>query len=51
MMDGTFENRILERRATVAVCQHRGKKWMPSSHGWLFLCIVGRVVRYFSEIR
>jgi len=40
MMDRTFENRVLERRATVAVCQHRAKKWMPSSHGWLFLCIV-----------
>jgi hypothetical protein len=51
MMDGTFEDRFLERRAAVAVCHHSGKKWMISNHRWLFLCILRRVVRYFQEIR
>jgi len=28
MMYGTAENRFLERRATVAVCQNSRKKWL-----------------------
>jgi hypothetical protein len=27
MMDGTSENRVLERRATMVVCQYSKKKW------------------------
>jgi hypothetical protein len=28
MMDGTSENRVLERRTTVTVCQNSKKKWL-----------------------
>jgi len=28
MMCGTAENRVLEWRSTVAVCQYSGKKWL-----------------------
>ena len=35
MMDGTFEDRVLERRATVAVCHHVGK--MDAFHLWVVL--------------
>jgi len=28
MIDGTSENRVLERRATVVVCQDSKKKWL-----------------------
>jgi hypothetical protein len=49
MMDGSFENRVLERRTIMAVCQHREKEWVISIHGWLFSCIMRRFVRYLSE--
>jgi len=36
MMCGTAENRDLERRAIVVVCQYRGEKWILHANTSLF---------------
>ena len=40
MMCGTVENRVLEWRATVAVCQNSGKRWVLGVCVQLFACFL-----------
>jgi hypothetical protein len=40
MMCGTVENRVLEWRATVTVCQNTGKRWVLGVCVQLFACFL-----------
>ena len=40
MMCGTAENRVLEWRGTVEVCQNSKKKWGLHTNMSLFLCFL-----------
>jgi penicillin V acylase-like amidase (Ntn superfamily) len=44
--NGLMRARTAREAIMVAVRQHSGKKWMLSTHEWLFLCIKRCVVRY-----
>ena len=49
MMCGTVENPFIERRATVAVCQHREKKWILPANMSLFLCVMQHALLNFPK--
>ena len=46
MMCGTPENRILEWRPTVQVCQNSGKKWVLQASTLFFWCFLRHDMRY-----
>jgi hypothetical protein len=53
MMDGTFEDRVLERRAAVAVCHHSGKNGcFPPMGGssYAYCDVSSEISRKFVEI-
>ncbi len=51
MMCGTPENRVLEWRARVAVCQNSGKKLILHTNTTLFLCLMRHGVLNLPESR
>ena len=51
MICGTVEIQMLERRATAALCQHSGKKWILLTNVLLFSCVMRHGVSDLSEIR